>query len=208
MLFDHFKVLVFDLDNTIYPELEYLKRAYCYLSSKVVEEYPCKIKDKNILCEYLTNEFILRGRKGLFQKFIKKFNIMDITIDEMLFFIRSVPIEENSIMIYPEIESIINKYYKEKDIFILTNGNPIQQNNKIFALNIPHKKDIKVIYASSLGPDYEKPNPYYVENDIKNNKYGKDDIIIIGDSQIDEEVSINANVVFKNVNEIIHRSSV
>ena len=67
--------------------------------------------------------------------------------------------------------------------FILTNGNVTQQKNKISLLNIPFKKEIKVYYSSSMGEEFEKPNPFFLLKILNDNNFCKEQVIYIGDSE-------------------------
>ena len=70
----------------------------------------------------------------------------------------------------------------QKMIFILTNGNIIQQKNKINSINIPYKSFIKVYYASSKGKKFEKPHPYFMNKILFENDIDYNEILFIGDN--------------------------
>ena len=109
---------------------------------------------------------------------------------------RYINISENEIQIRKPIFDFIEKYHNSKGLFILTNGNVTQQKNKISSLNIPFKKEIKVYYSSSMGEEFEKPNPFFLLKILNDNNFCKEQVIYIGDSEIDEKTASAAGVTF------------
>lgn len=193
---EQFKTIIFDLDDTIYEEIEYLKRAYKYISEKIIESDNVNHCSESIIYNYLLKTFIDEGRVALFQKAVQKFNINNFTVEHFLNCLRNVNICENEIEISKPILDIINKYQNSKDFFILTNGNVTQQKNKIRSLNIPFKETIKVYYSSALGKELEKPNPYFILKILNDHRLNKKQVIYIGDSEIDEKAADAAGVDF------------
>ena len=63
-----YKAIVFDLDNTIYDEIEYLKLAYHWISHRIVLSDNTKLQ--NEIYDFLVDEFMKNGRKNLYQKFM------------------------------------------------------------------------------------------------------------------------------------------
>ncbi|GIK22983.1 MAG: haloacid dehalogenase [Ignavibacteriota bacterium] len=207
VLFNKYDSIIFDLDDTIYPEIEYLKLAYKYVACQIclVEKLHFNLSDE--IQNYLIETFIKNGRLGLFQKLINNFNLKRISIEEMVSFLHSVPLKENSIKVFPQIRSLITNHLNKKQKIILTNGNPYQQINKFYALDIPCKNDFKLFFASKSGKALEKPNPFYAEKIIKEFSLDKSKVIYIGDSFIDFITAKNANIKFLDVSFILHNES-
>ena len=157
-----YKLYIFDLDDTLYNELDYLIIAYNFVSKQV-----CK-KNINLsheqISSYLESEFKIYGRTNLYQKLIKKFNISNFSIKEFLHCLRTVKIKPNSIIMIKQVNKLIrNLIENKKKIVILTNGNHQQQQNKFNSINIPFKNKILPYYASSKGKEFQKPNNYFVD---------------------------------------------
>jgi len=200
-LFDKYKVIVFDLDDTLYPELAYLKLAYCHIASSVSNEN--KRKSKTDIYQFLLNEFLEHGRNELFQKLSLRFNLVNYELDKFLDDLRSVKIEKNSIQLFPVMEKLLlNIIEKDKRVYILTNGHPGQQMNKFYSINFPFRDFLNIIYASQNDRIYEKPNPYYIFEIIRRNKITSEEIIFIGDSPIDEQTAISAGIRFLSTVEL------
>ncbi|MEG8947230.1 HAD-IA family hydrolase [Rosettibacter firmus] len=192
-----YKVFIFDLDNTIYDEMLYLNKAYEKVVKEVVNRNQ-NFKYEKKLLNYLIKTRINEGRKNIYQKFILKYKINNFTIDDFLYCLRNVRLKKNSILPYKEIEEYIKKIGKKSKIYILTNGNYIQQRNKYKAIKIPYKDKIKVIYASKSG--YEKPDPLLIIKLINKLKINRNNILFIGDSEIDFQTAQNAKIDFLHVN--------
>ena len=178
-----YKAIVFDLDNTIYDEIEYLKLAYHWISYKIVLSDNTKLQ--NEIYDFLVDEFMKNGRKNLYQKLKNSKKIDDFnefTLENFLNGLRTCPVNSNQ-------------------IFILTNGNVEQQVNKVKSLNIPFKETIAISYASSKGIKYQKPNPYFLDKIISENSFINNEILYIGDSSIDNETAKNIGVDFLYVSD-------
>ncbi len=187
-----YDLIIFDLDDTIYEEKNYLYISYHNISMYVAKKYNC---DYNEVDLYLRQTFERDGRRDLFDKVCSKFNIQANEINVFLSLMRNVHI-------YPKIEP--NKYFidlvkqllqERKSIVVITNGNVIQQKNKINSINWHGlKSKINFIFANEHAPKPDPASFNFVREQI-NFKTA----VYIGDSLSDEEFAINCNIKFINV---------
>lgn len=202
--FDKFHAVIFDLDNTIYPELSYLERAYKFIANNIAIK---NNKDENFakrVCDYLYETFINYGRENLYQKLTEKFSFSCYNLQDFLHDLHNVPVKENEISIYSNIQDVIEYLImKKKRLIVLTNGNVIQQNNKFRALNILGKEKIEICYASSLGITFQKPDPFFIHKILSKNNILYNEAIFIGDSLTDLQTAKNAGIMFMNVNKLL-----
>lgn len=196
-----YKAIVFDLDNTIFKEIDYLKKAYKYIANQVIKKENKKELNTDEIYFYLLNTFQHEGRSNLYQKMCIEFDIRNFSISDFLICLRTVSVMENEIKINKLINNFIIAHFDSKLFFILTNGNESQQKNKIKSLHIPHKNKINIIYSSSLGKEYEKPNPYFLIKIMKDYKLGNEEVLFIGNSLVDQKTAEQASVDFLSVNE-------
>ncbi len=192
----NYKAVIFDLDNTLYDETEFLFPAYKVISNYIANKSGY---NANAYETYLIDSFSNFGRSYLFDKLIYDFQLQNITtVEELLKILHSY---QPSLAIYENVLSIIEELiFKEKTLFILTNGNHIQQRNKITALNIPIRFPmITVIYANEFKP---KPSPYCVNLIMKKYKIKNTQILIVGDSFIDKSTAENSDIDFLNISNI------
>lgn len=191
---DSYTTIIFDLDNTLYNELEYLSRAYCFISNKISRFNPDSSQQD--ICNYLLEEYNKNGRKDVYQKLITKFNCIDYSLTDFLNDLRNVPISENSIQIKEEFYSFIISNKDKYRFFIATNGNQIQQENKFKSVNIPCKRYFSVIYCDNFGIDKRKPNPFFINYISKNFSIKHNEMIFVGDSVVDYSAAKNGGIDF------------
>lgn len=186
------KVVVFDLDDTLYEEINFVKSCFYevskYFSTKYTLNY---VGFYNLMIIKLEQN----GRGKVFDEVLKDFNIYSKTnIKKALSIYRthkpniSLPLETIDILEY--LQS------KNMPLYIVTDGNKIVQNNKIEALNL--RKYIKKDFITHrFGKKYSKPSPYCFEKIRKLEDVNPKDILYIGD---------NPNKDFVNIKELGFRT--
>jgi putative hydrolase of the HAD superfamily len=196
---EKYTTIIFDLDNTLYNEIEYLSRAYTFIGNKIsqINEH---ILPQDIAI-YLIEEFKINGRKNIYEKLKTKFNVNNYSLSNFLHDLRNVQITENSIQINDEYYKFILESINKYNFFIATNGNKIQQKNKFRSVNIPHKNHFIIIYCDSLGVDKRKPSPFFINYISKKFHIGLNDMIFIGDSDEDFRAAANGKIDFLKAEE-------
>lgn len=177
--------LIFDLDDTLINEKDYLFSSYEEIKEIIKKKNNIDIKD------FLQKEFIDYGRSLIYQKLIKKFELEDFSLEE---FKRTLYLNSNikSLETLAWFREFIYYIRQPFNLNIITNGNIVQQENKIRLLKLPPLVKIEnVIYANNF---HKKPNPesFFQLKKIKKLK----DPIFIGDSEVDREFAKNANIEF------------
>ena len=197
--FNSYSTIIFDLDNTLYNEIEYISRAYRFIGNKI-SELNKQFSPQDILI-FLIEEFKSNGRKDIYQKLIAEFNSINYSLSEFLNDLRNVPIPENSIPIKEELNNFILRNINKYKFFIATNGNKIQQENKFKSINIPYKNRFNIIYCDAFGVDKKKPSPFFINYISKNFHIKLDDMIFIGDSDVDYKAAISGKIDYLMVEE-------
>ena len=198
-----YSTLIFDLDDTIYDEFEYLKLAYSFAAQRIHEVNSSL--SKKMLEKFLISAFLKEGRKNLYQKLEKNFNIKNYSLENFLDSLRTVPILENSIPINKNIYNFISGNSQKFKMFIATNGNPIQQANKVKSLDIPHKNLIQIIYCDFFGKDRRKPSPFFITHILTKYELVKNELLFIGNSQTDQEAALNGGIDYSDISHFINR---
>lgn len=177
--------LVFDLDNTIYQETDFLFKIYKEISKTATNNPP------DIIYNFLKKTFIEKGRKNLFNKLIKKFSSESFTIENCLSIMKKFKCDQ-CIDTFPWFNKFLSKMKKDFIIKIITNGTFEQQRNKIKSIKFNWPKElIEVIYASSIESKPGVLSFYKLK--------GVEDFILpiyIGDSPEDEQFSKKLNIEF------------
>ena len=180
---------IFDLDNTLIDEKQFLYSAYNDICLKL---FPNNHAEAFL---FLKNTFELEGRESLFNKLLKKFSNEDLSLNSCLSILRNYK---------PNFKIETKNWFKEFCykldqpilVRIITNGYPKQQKNKIASLKLPKNAILdEVIYANEYEP---KPNPLCFSK-LKNVDIFKDPLFI-GDSETDESFCKNVKIEFYNVN--------
>lgn len=165
---DDIDVVIFDLDDTLYSEKEYVKSGF----NAIAKAYP-NIKDCS---NRLWNKFI-EGNKPI-DEVLREENMLNEKGNCLEIYRDHFPI----IHLYDGVMDMLLRIKKTKKLAMITDGRPNGQNNKIDALGIRKLFD-KIIITDELGGvEYRKPNPisYKMIHDCFNVDYSK--MIYIGDN--------------------------
>jgi phosphoglycolate phosphatase-like HAD superfamily hydrolase len=189
---------IFDLDNTIYKEEDYLFQAYKAIADKFTKILPGQ--SKNDLFCILKDLFLKEGREKLFDKFLKNVGLDGSYLPDCLKILRSF-VPEKPIEIDKKVKKILTSLkYQKKSVFILTNGNIVQQKNKIKHIQWDGlDKQIGFVFANEIEP---KPSPAGIFHILKLTGIEKDRTILIGDSDIDLKCALNGGIAFANISDL------
>ena len=217
--FQNYDVILFDLDDTLYPEIAYLKAAFKAIGKELEDKYALNAND---IEAFLINTFIKNGRQNLFNKcfnyafnqlnnlelnnqnLIKKHENTEGVLSEITFInacvniLRTVQITEK-ISLFPYVYDLIPQLIAEKkQIFVLTNGHVSQQKNKINSLNWNHlATSITFVFANEFAP---KPSSKVFTDFLKPHFQLKNKtMLFIGDSETDAQFSQNIGIDFSHV---------
>ena len=177
--------LIFDLDDTIYSEREFLFRAYENISKEIYKN------DWKEAHQFLCNTFNEEGRFRIFDKLLKKYPNDKATINICIEILRS-SVFYNEIKPFEWFLKFLRAHEKTPKIRVITNGNPTQQRNKIKSLNFLNiKMDLELICAneSEKKPSIES---FYCLKDHRNIHSD----IYVGDSAIDRVFCDNLGIRF------------
>jgi len=186
--YDYF---LFDLDDTLYPEIEYLKGAYKRIAKFLSNKTNIK---HEVISSFLINRFENEGRELLFDSMFDYFKIDFKYLTNILEIMRTYT-PDSKLSLYPNIYEKLPLILKEAtQVFVVTNGNVIQQKNKV--RNIDWKlldEKITFIYANEYKkkPSVDSFNVIKREFTIQENS-----TIMIGDSHFDKKYAENCKIDF------------
>jgi len=188
-----FDTIIFDLDNTLYPEIKFLELAYAYIGQLT------HIRDPGVpaaqYASFLLDHFKTHGRKALYQAFQERFSLKNFTLEDFLTSLRTVPLQPNSLSLYKEIEEYLRSGQKQK-YFVLTNGNPLQQKNKVFSLCLNQFPFTEIVYCDELGSICRKPSPVGLLKLAETHALVPSEILFVGDDSVDEAAARAAKTQF------------
>lgn len=144
------RVVVFDLDDTLYKEKDYLHSAYREIAAQIESRYGLEGVFGQMLRWWHEGE-------NVFQHLIDAYGL-DMTVDELLTVYRShVP----AIRLDEETKHLLDYLYRIAVIGLITDGRSLTQRHKIEALGLSAYMDEKDILISEE-TGFEKPSevPY------------------------------------------------
>lgn len=191
---NNYDYFLFDLDDTLYPEVEYLKGAYDNIAKFLSKKKKLK---HELLYQFLIHRFNEEGRDLLFDSLFEKFNIEFNYMTEILQIMRTYT-PENKISLYPKTHNKLSYILNQaKKVFVITNGNVVQQKNKVKNIDWNSlEQKIIFIYAN----EYKKKPSVQSFNSIKM-KYNIQEslTIMIGDSFFDKKYAENCGIDFMHI---------
>ncbi|WP_299782684.1 HAD family hydrolase [uncultured Formosa sp.] len=170
MILKHKIIVVLDLDDTLYNEIDFLKSAYKEISDIIAKH--SEITSESIFNQMMT---FYNDKKNTFEEIITSTQVKNITVSDLLTIYRN-----HSPYIVLSKENKETLTYLKANMFkigLITDGRSTQQRNKIKALGLEHFFD-DIIISEEFGS--EKPNT----NNFKyfNDKYGEATYLYIGDN--------------------------
>lgn len=192
------KAFILGLDNVLYPEKDYLLQVY-YLFAEFIE-YSEQLNAKAILV-FMQQEFESHGIVNIFEKTAVQFNIPKKYKDNFILLHQNARLPLK-LLLYQQVLSFLQEVVIErKDIFLLIDGDPIQQLNKIKQIEWHGlEKYLKVYFADEFEP---KPSQKSLQYIIDQNQLAKQELLMVGFSAADEEYAINAGIDFLFVTNLL-----
>ena len=133
------RAIVFDLDDTLYPEIDFLKSAYHFISRQLTQDDTLY---SSMLADYRNQQDVFAGLSQQFK--VDKSQLLDW-----------YRYHQPSIHASPGVAAFIEHFSNDYQFAIITDGRSITQRNKIKALQLDDKLNA-VIISEEIGS--EKPN--------------------------------------------------
>lgn len=183
---------IFELDNVIYPEKDYLLQVY-YLFAQFIE-YGAQLSAVDIL-KYMQGTYLEEGEKDIFVKTAAKFNIPDkykVNFDMLLNSVR-LPLK---LLIYDEVLKFLQAIVLErKQIFLLVSGNPAMQLNKIKQTEWNGLEQyLTVFFTEEFEPEQDALKLIIEQQQLDVSK-----ALLVGTSSFTEQSASKCNVDYLNV---------
>lgn len=180
------KAVVFDLDDTLISEKEYVLSGFKKVSKVMEERYKL---NSNIIYEKMM-EFFKVSSKNVFNKVLEYFDIK-YSDEDILTLINVYRNHNPNISFYDDVIPTIN-YLKEKGIKlgIITDGYKETQHKKIEALGCEELFE-EIIITDELGKKFWKPNKkaYKIMAEKLNVKFNE--MIYVGDNEQKDFIGAN-----------------
>ncbi|MBN2816389.1 MAG: HAD family hydrolase [Campylobacterales bacterium] len=178
------KVIVFDLDDTLYDEIEFVKSGFFAVARYFMPTEPQKLY--NTMLDILDK----KGRGYVFDEALQTFALYSkANVKKALNIYRT---HTPNIQLNKDAKEIL-EYYKRQNtpLYIVTDGNKVVQANKFFALRL-EKWIKKPFITHRYGIIHAKPSPYCFLKIALLENVNYEDIVYIADNINKDFVDIKA----------------
>ena len=181
--------LLFDLDDTLYPEKQYIFQGFWAVSNYIGDKF--SIDKKQIYLQIIS--LFRNGSNKVIDDII-----LELKLNENPFFLLDVyRRSQRRLSFYSEVKTAL-KHLKEdgNDIILLTNGNSEAQWNKIKILEADELFD-EIYVLDDFGKEFWKPSTLILKK-IYNVHKGKElcEYVLVGNNSEDLQFAINAGIGF------------
>ena len=181
-------IIVFDLDDTLYDEIDFVNNGFNEVANYLKKKFGI---DKQKSLPFLKKKFLINRKKKIINSLLSNLNIK-VTKKELTFLINLYRYNNRKIRINKIQLDFLKKLSLNRNIYLVTDGNPKVQQAKINKLKI--KRYFKNIYYTSLfGNTAHKPSLKVFSYIIKKEKKKFRDLIYIADNPFKD---------FKNLNKV------
>lgn len=186
-----YKLYVFDLDDTLYRETDYLFAAYRRIAEFVANG---DAQRAEAYYRFLCDTFVNEGRTQLFEKFQAQFGLA-VETAQLLDILRHTGCP---LHLYEAMRQQIHTLLQQgKRVAVLTNGNVEQQRQKVHNLRLESVfPEVQICYAALIE---SKPSPQALQYLMQQNGVDASQTLLIGDSDTDRQTARNAGVDFRNI---------
>lgn len=171
------KAVIFDLDDTLVPEIEYVKSGFHFVSDLVARKTDfdkCKIYDMLMSLFYIDPKFV-------FNRLLNKLNI-PYTESDISLLVEAYRNHEPELFFYDDVLPCLEELYRRGiKTGIITDGYITTQQRKLNVLNA-NKYFEQIIITEELGREYWKPHPKAFEIMVKILDVDFKEAIYVGDN--------------------------
>ncbi|QMU28982.1 HAD family hydrolase [Adhaeribacter radiodurans] len=168
-------VLVFDLDDTLYEEITFVKSGFKAVANYLAPLINCPEEE---LFTKLLNRLEAGGRGSIFNDVLTKYgkNSQKLVTKCLSIYRLHAP----EIQLYPDAIRCLERF-RHYPLYVVTDGNKLVQQNKVKALHVSDKVK-KVFITHRFGIKNAKPSVYCFELIGKLEKTEPANIVYIGDN--------------------------
>jgi len=192
------KAFIFELDNVLYPEKDYLYQVY-YLFAGLIEY--TELVDAGAATDLMVNTYNTEGLDMVFNRLKDKMNVDEKYRDNFnhLLTTARLPLK---LLLYENMLNLLQEIVIDrKKLFIVTNGDPLQQLNKIKHTDWHGLEHYLTVYFA-----YEiaaKPEPDIIHVLLKDHDLLRRDILMIENSETDRLCADVCGIDYMNVEEFL-----
>tara|TARA_B100002019_G_scaffold267364_1_gene258385 strand:+ start:3314 stop:3991 length:678 start_codon:yes stop_codon:yes gene_type:complete len=168
-------ILVFDLDDTLYPEITYVKSGFMAVSIFLKKNFKL---NQDLVYSKMLDLLKKDGRGNIFDEVLRTYSIY--TVKNLKKCISTYRSHVPHINLHKDAERCISRF-KEYKKYIVTDGNILVQRKKISALDLT-KNFEKIFTTYQYGISYSKPSTKCFKMILKKEKINPWDMVYVGDN--------------------------
>ncbi len=182
-LSEKYRVIIFDLDDTIYPQFEYDSIVF----REFFQQQGLDAKIGIYLAKFKRS--LGYGCDNVFDIFFHNENI-NINPQELVHFYREF-LPKDTDKLHNSLKGVIRELSDTNDLYLVTNGRTRVQTNKLKMLDIEHYFK-KIFILDPANNQYIKPSSKAINHSF----FEKGECIYVGDSIIDRKFALNCGFDF------------
>lgn len=184
------QAVIFELDDVLYPEKDYLLQVY-YLFAQFIE-YSDQ-KNAQTILEFMKDEFEKFGEEELFDKTAKAFEI-DLKYKHNFDLLHQNARLPLKLLLYKNMLEFTQALVVDrKKVFIVTAGNPEQQLNKIRQTEWNGLEQYLTVYFVD---ELNQPKSQIFQNILNDNNLSSNDALVVGANNFDAHQSKLINLPY------------
>ncbi|TSJ37322.1 haloacid dehalogenase [Mucilaginibacter corticis] len=189
---------VFELDDVIYPEKDYLFQVY-YLFASLLEY--TELFDAKVMTDLMVNTYHTEGPEKVFDKLKEKFAIDEKYRVNFLHLMLTARLPLKLLVFQAVLDLLQDIVVDRKKIFIVANGNPALQLNKIKQTEWHGLEAYLTCYFAE--ETLSMPEPDVLHLLMKEHDLNRRDLILIGKSEAMELCAEACGVDYYNVSKFL-----
>lgn len=184
------QAVIFELDEVLYPEKDYLLQVY-YLFAQFIEY--SEQKNAQTILEFMKDEFEKFGIENLFEKTAQAFEI-DLKYKHNFDLLHQNARLPLKLLLFKNmLEFIQSLVVDRKKIFIVTAGNPEKQLNKIRQTEWNGLEEYLTVYFVD---ELNQPKSQIFQNILNDNNLSPNDALVVGANNFDAHQSKLINLPY------------
>ena len=196
------KYVGFDLDGTLYDESNFISQVYEKIASVISKKTG---SNADLIFSNMYKKWLQHGSSynkifddELINKGLNNDEIQSVVL-ECLDTFRSF---QPKIKLSSRNKFLLDEFYQNYSLFLVTDGNQILQENKILSLGLSEWFDkANIMKTGTYGKEYYKPSASILElSSYCSNKTELTNTVYFGDRECDRGFAMNANFQFIKVN--------
>ena len=192
------KAFIFELDNVLYPEKDYLYQVY-YLFAGLMEY--TELIDAKAATDVMLNTYNTEGKEMVFDRLKDKMDVNEKYRDNFnqLLVTARLPLK---LLLYEKMLNLLQEIVIDrKKLFIVTNGDPLQQLNKIKQMEWHGLENYLTAYFAE--ETAAKPEPDVIHILLKDHNLLRRDLLMIENSETDRLCADVCGIDYINVEEFL-----